>query len=119
MTAAATTPDDLAILLQQLTEPEYVRFVAQWIDNADDDAISKEPALTGDEVIDALVASAAAYVGIRRYDGEPPWTQQPARVLSRLWHPGPDGFLPWSLVHAPASFRVRGILIEEDSLKSV
>ncbi|WP_336794222.1 hypothetical protein [Gordonia malaquae] len=112
-------PAALATQLQDLTEREYVRFVAQWIDAATEDDIHQAPEPTGDTVIDALVAGAAAFVGIRRHGGEPSWTSEPERIYRGLWHPGPPGFFAWSLVHSPASFRVRGILIEEDSLVSV
>lgn len=114
-----SNPRQLADCLQDLSEPEYVRFVADWIGRATREEIEERPPLTGDEVIDALVAAAAAYVGIRRYDGEPGWTVEPGRVLHRLWHPGIPGMFAWSLVHSPASFKSRGILIEEDSLVSI
>jgi len=113
-------PGCLATELLGLNENEYVRFIAEWIEHADGDDIAVRPDFTGDVLVDVLVAAAAAYVGIRRYGYEPGWTYEPGRVLrQRVWHPGSSGVFAWSLVHAPASFKSRGILIEEDSLRSV
>ncbi|MGI6797772.1 hypothetical protein [Gordonia sihwensis] len=88
-----STPADLAETLLDLREDEYVRFGAQWIDYASIEDIGIEPPLTGNQIVDALVAAAAALIGIRRSSGEPAWTTAPERV--------------------------RGILVEEDSRANV
>jgi hypothetical protein len=107
----------LAETLRSVTEPEYVRFVAHWITHADQlDAV---PALTCHPVIDALVAAAAAHAALLQGIPAPSWTNEPARALDRLWHPGPAGFFAHALVHSPLAFTNRGILVEADSLASV
>ena len=112
------TPSDLAETLQRVDEHEYVRFTADWMTRAAD--IDDEPPLTGDEVIDALTAAASALIGMRRTGSEPEWTTRLGRGLQdRLWHPGNPRMLAYSLVRSPASFIVRGIVVEEDSLVSV
>lgn len=113
-----STPTELAETLKQLNENEYVRFVAHWMTEASDVDAAAE--LTGDAVIDALVASAAALVGYQRTGAEPEWTHSDGRALiNRLWHPGAPGMLPYSLVHSPGSFIVRGIVVAKEALVCV
>lgn len=104
-----STPADLAATLLRLDEYEYVRFVAHWMTEATevDDAAD----LTGDAVIDALVAAAAARVGYQRTGAEPAWTYGDGRALmTRLWYPGVPSMFPYSLVRTPGAFIVRGIV---------
>lgn len=112
-----STPADLADLLDGVDEHEYVRFTAHWLTGSED--LDTEPPLTGDDVVDALVAAAAALAGYRRHGHEPEWTTHTSRALNRFWHPGNPKLFAYALVHAPASFTVRGILIEEKSLTSI
>lgn len=112
------TPAELAETLLEVSEREYVRFTAHWMVTADH--LDTEPPFTGNDVIDALVAAAAAHVGLRRNGTEPEWTTKAGRGLQhRLWHPGNPRMFAYSLVNAPASFIVRGVVIEADSLTSV
>ncbi|MEB3022920.1 MULTISPECIES: hypothetical protein [Mycolicibacter] len=113
-----STPDDLVTTLLEVDEHEYARFVAHWMTRASDlDAAAR---LTGNEVVDALVAAAAAMVQYERTGAEPAWTHGRGRALTkRLWHPGAPGMFPYSLVHAPGSFIVRGIVIARDALVCV
>lgn len=76
-----------------------------------------EPPLDGRPHIDALVAAAVEYAADRRGDDHPAWTVDPRRESPVFWHPGTPSLLPNALVHAPAVFSVRGLLIEEDSLQ--
>lgn len=113
-----SSPTDLCEQLRRVDEHEYVRFTAHWMATAED--VDEEPPLTGNDVIDAMVAAAAALIGLRRTGAEPEWTTRADRGLrNRLWHPGNPRMFAYSLVHAPASFIVRGIVVEEDSLVSV
>lgn len=113
-----SSPNELARTLQDLDEHEYVRFAAHWMVTATDLDIPAD--LTGDTVIDAVVAAAAAHVAYRRRGAEPEWTYQAGRALTgRLWHPGAPGMLPYSIVHAPGSFIVRGLAVARDALVCV
>ena len=110
-----SSPTELARTLRELDEHEYVRFTAHWMTVATDLDIAAE--LTGHEVVDALVAAAAAYVAYQRSGAEPAWTYRPGRALKdRLWHPGAPGMLPYSIVHSPGSFIVRGLVVARDAL---
>jgi hypothetical protein len=111
-------PSALAQTLLAVDEHEYVRFSAHWMTGAT--SLDTAPELTGNEVIDALVAASAAFVAYQRSAVEPEWTYQPGRALkNRIWHPGASGMLPYSLVHAPGSFIVRGVVVSRDALSCV
>lgn len=113
-----SSPQVLADTLRGVSEAEYVRFVAHWLTHASD--LDAEPVLTGVEVIDALVAAAAAHVGFTSPSAlVPAWTESPSRHLDSFWYPGPDAFFANALVQAPLTFRLHGVLIEADSLVSV
>ncbi len=70
-------------------------------------------------MVDALVAAATAEVARRRGAEPPIWTMGSERILSTFWHPSGPSFFGWSLAHAPAEFRARGVIVEADSLVSV
>lgn len=91
-------PQVLADTLRGLTTSEYVRFVADWLGDASD--LEATPRLTGDPVVDALVAAAAAHVAFTQTGQVPAWTEEPERILSSLWYPGPDALFPHALVHS-------------------
>lgn len=112
-----SSPRELATTLSDVTPAEYVRFVADWM--ADADRLDEAPALTGDVVVDALVAAAAAEVAVRRGAPIPAWTEEPERTSPTLWYRGPAALLPNALVHASLSFVLHGVLVEADSLVSV
>jgi hypothetical protein len=103
--------DDLIVVDQA----DYVRCVADWISRAGD--VTRPAEITGTPLIDALVAAAASHVALRRGMSAPEWTN--GHALDRFWHPGSPAFLAWSFAHAPAAFKCRGLLIEEESLVSV
>ena len=113
-----SSPNELARTLRDVDEHEYVRFAAHWMTAASD--LDSAADMTGDAVIDALVAAAAAFVGYQRTGAEPTWTYQAGRALThRLWHPGSPGMLPYSIVHSPGSFIVRGLAVARDALVCV
>lgn len=112
-----SSPQDLADTLTEVLVPEYARFVAHWMTRASD--LDAPAALTGDAVVDALVAAAAAHVVFKATGRVPAWTEEPGRSLTTLWYAGPDAFFPNALVHTPLVFRLHGVLIEADSLASV
>lgn len=94
-----------------------MRVVADWL--AHGSVTADAPMLTGNRLCDALVAAAVAHLARTGGQPAPRWTNEPARRLDALWHPGPDAFFAWALAHAPAEFAARGLLIERDSLASV
>ena len=112
-----SAPQSLADTLVDLTPGEYVRFVAQWMDQATD--LDQAARITGDAVVDALTAAAAAQVAFTRAGLVPAWTEEPGRSLSTLWYPGPDALFPNALVHSPLLFTLHGVLVEAQSLVSV
>lgn len=112
-----SAPQVLADTLTAVTPSEYVRFVADWLGQAD--ALEAQPDLTGVREVDALVAAAAAHAAFTSGRPVPAWTTEPARRCDPLWYPGPDALFPNALVHTPLSFVVRGVLVEADSLVSV
>ncbi len=110
-----SSPNELARTLRDVDEHEYVRFAAHWMNTATD--LEDSADLTGDDVIDAIVAATAAYVAYQRCGAEPEWTYQDGRALTgRLWHPGAPGMLPYSIVHSPGAFIVRGLAVARDAL---
>ncbi|MGB7982314.1 MAG: hypothetical protein WCF36_16150 [Candidatus Nanopelagicales bacterium] len=103
-------------------DEELVRRTAHWMSEALTDTgptYREDPGLIGLPIIDALVASAVETVALRRGEQSPRWTSDPARFLDHFWYPGPRSLFPWALAHAPAPFKLRGVLIEADSLASV
>ena len=110
-------PQVLADTLSEVEPAEYVRFVAHWLGEATE--IEAPAALTGDPVVDALVAAAAGHVGFGRDGRVPAWTEEPGRSLTTLWYSGPDGLFANALVHSPLLFTLHGVLVEADSLVSV
>lgn len=78
-----------------------------------------DPGLTGSHVVDALVAAAAESAALRAGQTSPSWTSEPPRFLDHFWYPGPRSLFAWALAHSPAPFKIRGVLIEADSLVSV
>lgn len=113
---------DLAAWLRDAQPEQLVRRTAHWLYEAEGPGLRvdlSDPGLTGDAVVDALVAAAAETVALRRGDASPRWTSERERFLDHFWYPGPPSLFAWALAHSPAPFHIRGILIEADSLASV
>lgn len=110
-------PAALAATLGEVSETEYVRFVADWLCRASD--LDQPPALTGNGTVDALIAAAAAHAAMIHGQPIPGWTNEPGRRLEQLWYPGPPGLFAYALVHSPLAFVNRGVLVEAGSLESV
>lgn len=113
----AGTQHDLVEALVGLPRSDYVRFAADWIATGSLDPTS--PHLTGDRVLDALVAASAAYLARRNGTSPPGWTRDESRVLDSFWNPAGPRFFSWSLAHTPVDFFNHGIILEEDSLVCV
>lgn len=116
------TAADLASWLLEAREQELVRRTAHWlyeVRHLTDQGELADPGLTGTAVVDALVAAAAETAALRTGRRSPGWTSDPERFLDHFWYPGPDSLFAWALAHTPSPFKIRGVLIEADSLASV
>jgi hypothetical protein len=103
--------------------------LAQFLDTFDlartDDAryatIEDEPALTGDERLDALVGAMAEYLAKQRRLGRvPSWVCDPARRLSNPWFTTvdpSDAMREYLTFSSPGEFASRNIFTEERPLR--
>lgn len=117
-----TGAQELADALGNSPDTDFVRLVADWIQRSTRDAgrnLLTEPVLTGEPVIDAIVAAASEHVALRTGADFPPWVSAKSRRLETFWYPGFDALFANALAHTPVSFSHRGIFIEADSLESV
>jgi hypothetical protein len=84
-------------------------------------SIEREPKLTGDDRLDALVGAMAEYLAKQRRLGRvPPWASDPARRLSSPWFTtsSPSNAMREYLTFAsPAEFASRNIFTEERPLR--
>ena len=90
-------------------------------DQERDAAIEREPVLSGDERLDALVGAVAEYLAKNRRLGRvPPWTGGPSRRLANPWFttasPSP-GMREYLTFASPAEFASRNIFTEERPLR--
>ena len=81
--------------------------------------VAAEPELTGDPRFDALLAAAAEDLCVEAGIAPPSWVHEPFRFLNRAWWVSdlPSGRAQ-ALVHAPASYRRRGIMIDRHDLEA-
>jgi len=82
--------------------------------------ISEQPASTGDDRWDALVAGFAEHLAFRHDLDYPQWAEDPGRFLDRWWFPidTPEA-RAGAFVHAPAALARRGVFIERRDLVRV
>jgi hypothetical protein len=90
----------------------------------DDDryaSIEREPRLTGDDRLDALVGAIAEYLAKQRRLGRvPPWVSNPARRLTSPWFTmvsPSDAMREYLTFSSPAEFASRNIFTEERPLR--
>jgi hypothetical protein len=83
--------------------------------------IAKEPTLTNDKRLDALVGAIAEYLAKQHKLGRvPSWVSGPARYLDRPWHTcsfADDGMREYLTFASPAEFASRNIFTEERPLR--
>ena len=83
--------------------------------------IDKEPALTNDKRLNALVGAIAEYLAKQQRLGRvPPWVSGPVRHLDRAWHTWPfadDGMREYLTFASAAEFASRNIFTEERPLR--
>ena len=84
-------------------------------------SIDREPRLTGDDRLDALVGAIAEYLAKQRRLGRvPPWAGNPARRLSSPWftvESPTDAMREYLTFASPAEFASRNIFTEERPLR--
>jgi hypothetical protein len=84
-------------------------------------SIEREPALTGDSRLDALVGAMAEYLAKQRRLGRvPPWVCDPVRRLSSPWFTitdPSDAMREYLTFSSPAEFASRNIFTEERPLR--
>jgi hypothetical protein len=84
-------------------------------------SIEREPKLTGDDRLDALVGAIAEYLAKQRRLGRvPPWASDPARRLSSPWFTTSspsDAMREYLTFSSPVEFASRNIFTEERPLR--
>jgi hypothetical protein len=84
-------------------------------------SIEREPKLTGDDRLDALVGAIAEYLAKQRQLGRvPQWTSDPARRLTSPWFTTAspsDAMREYLTFSSPAEFASRNIFTEERPLR--
>src|SRR5450432_263997 len=84
-------------------------------------SIEREPRLTGDDRLDALVGAIAEYLAKQRRLGRVPhWVGDPARRLAAPWFTTPsptDAMREYLTFASPAEFASRNIFTEERPLR--
>ncbi len=76
--------------------------------------IAERPELTGDPRYDAYLASLAEYLAIHYQLPVPAWVEEPERFLEQWWFPTQFKSLhAMAIVQSPASFKRRGIFIDQ------
>ena len=100
-----------------------LRLVFEFLRGAHEDGnavvllVAAEPAPIGDQRFDALLAAIAEDLCIHAGETPPPWVHAPSRFLDRAWWvSGLPSARAAALVHAPASFRRRGVMIDRRDL---
>ena len=79
--------------------------------------VSAEPAPTGDTRFDALLAAIAEDLCVHADEVPPAWVHADQRFLDRAWWVSDlPSARAAALVHAPASFRRRGVMIDRRDL---
>ena len=111
---AATDPSD---------EARRLRLVFEFLRGAQEDKhplvllVAAEPPPTGDVRFDALLAAIAEDLCVHAGEAPPSWVHDAGRFLDRAWWvSGLPSARAAALVHAPASFRRRGVMLDRHDL---
>ena len=79
--------------------------------------LSQRPRATGSPQWDALLGALAEHLAFHDGADIPAWVEEPERFLDTLWFPTNTALARAdAVVHAPASFLRRGVMIERRSL---
>ncbi len=111
---AATGPGD---------EARRLRLVFEFLRGAQEDGhplvllVAAEPPPTGDPRFDALLAAAAEDLCVHADEMPPAWVHDPSRSLDHAWWVSDlPSARAAALVHAPASYRRRGVMLDRHDL---
>jgi hypothetical protein len=121
----AMTLADLAQHLGRVGEDDELRWrlVAEFLEEYRHEPsemrrglLASEPATTGDERWDVLLAALAEHLAARDGRRGPRWSE--LRSLERFWFPfnSPAARMD-AIVHAPAAFRRRGVFVARQELQ--
>ena len=121
------TIDELATLLGQATEERRWLLLAEFLTEfgfeepeARQDLLQVPPRSTGSQHWDALLGALAEHLAFHDDAEIPGWVDDPNRFLDRFWFPTNTAAARGdALVHAPASFLRRGVMVERRSLQRV
>jgi hypothetical protein len=81
--------------------------------------VAAEPVPTGDRRFDALVAAIAEDLCVRSGIAPPGWVHEDSRFLDGFWWVSDlPSARARALVHAPASFRRRGVMLDRHDLSA-
>lgn len=81
--------------------------------------IEAEPPPTGDERYDALLAASAEHLAVHAKVPIPGWTQDPRRTIDGFWWVSDlPSAKAQALLHTPASYRRRGVMIDRHDLEA-
>ncbi len=80
--------------------------------------IAERPEPVGDRRFDAYLAALAEHLAVHGGLSVPPWVYEKERLLERWWFPTAFRSLhALAIVQSPASFRRRGIFVDETELQ--
>ncbi len=106
-----------------LDEARRLRLVFEFLRGAQEDGrplallVAVEPPPTGDPRFDALLAAVAEDLCVHADEAPPAWVQGEGRFLDRAWWVSDlPSARAAALVHAPASFRRRGVMLDRRDL---
>ena len=104
-------------------ETQRLRLVFEFLRGAHDDGhplallVTAEPCPTGDHRVDALLAAIAEDLCVHADQTPPNWVHEASRFLDRVWWVSDlPSARAAALVHSPASFRRRGVMIDRRDL---
>lgn len=104
-------------------EARRLRLVFEFLRGAQEDGhplallVAAEPCPTGDQRIDALLAAIAEDLCVHADQPPPNWVHEASRFLDRAWWVSDlPSARASALVHAPASYRRRGVMIDRRDL---
>ncbi|GAA4610138.1 hypothetical protein GCM10023107_95260 [Actinoplanes octamycinicus] len=117
------TLERLAVLLTDIDDPMRWRLIAEFLEEYHWEPaevrgalLATEPAGTGDEHWDVLLAALAEHLAAQDGHAAPDWADQ--RELRQFWFPfNTRSARADAVVHAPAAFRRRGVFVAAQELK--